>query len=320
MNTTMYSDICQIVSTTHNTVNELLKYKNWPDALALYFRYIQQTKMQMTNTTLSHDSFLMQWLWWAKSRFYSAKKILQDKWFIEQVVRKNKEWKVDWWYVKVNFIMNINHSPNIDIVAWEKDKNHNPKNPDSGKTETNALYNKYKSFNNKENIYIYIYIQKNIKSIYNKYINECVNPSLLFDVVCKSLSDILPIRTIQTEERYSVKKHMDKWLTIWRENSIRVKDSCWRIIPQPRKINDNIVKLFIVKSKRYTDEEFEYAVKVYWETVCAPWYKYKPLWFDDFLARKEWWLEKYVNKVLEEKQEKGVMESFMTDFIKHDSM
>lgn len=175
---------------------------------------------------------------------------------------------------------------------------------------------------NKENIYIYIYIQKNIKSIYHKYINTDVNMnSLLIGILSYIKDKTTKVYTKQeTEERYSVKKHMDKWLTIWRGNSLRVKDSCWRIIPQPRKINDNIVKLFIVKSKRYTDEEFEYAVKVYWETVCAPWYKYKPLWFDDFLARKEWWLEKYVNKVLEEKQEKGVMESFMTDFIKHDSM
>ena len=171
-----------------------------------------------------------------------------------------------------------------------------------------------------KNIYKYIYIQKNIKSIYDKYINSDVNINSLVDGIVLKNTSHKSQRQNWWEMRYSVKKHIEKWLSIWRENSVSVKDRCWRIIPQPRKINDNIVKLFMVKSKKYTDDEFEYAVKVYWETVCAPWYKYKPLWFDDFLARKEWWLEKYVNKSIEKETELDTMDSFMSDFIKHDSM
>ena len=84
-----YHDIDKIVSTTHDTVNALLEYKNWPDALALYFRYIQQRKMQGNNQTLSSSRFMMKAMWWGKDRFQKAKNILKEKKLVEDIVKKS---------------------------------------------------------------------------------------------------------------------------------------------------------------------------------------------------------------------------------------
>ena len=125
----IYENIDQIVSTTHHTVNKLLLYKNWPNALALYFRYIQQRKMQENNQTLSVDSFMIQAMWWSKDKFYKAKKILCDNWLIEVIKKNDKYGKITWWYIKVNFVI---QSPTIqETQSLEK--------PESGKTETNTL-------------------------------------------------------------------------------------------------------------------------------------------------------------------------------------
>ena len=268
------------------------------------------------------------WWWCVMSRPILAEELWITKQWILNIIDK----MIKMWLIEKDDTTKYIRTTQLryDITITHKDKYHNESigkeslpqpvkkvYPPSKESLPNNIYNKY---NNKENIYIYIYIQKNIKSIYDKYINSDVNINSLVDGIVLKNTSHKSQRQNWWEMRYSVKKHIEKWLSIWRENSVSVKDRCWRIIPQPRKINDNIVKLFMVKSKKYTDDEFEYAVKVYWETVCAPWYKYKPLWFDDFLARKEWWLEKYVNKSIEKETEVDTMDSFMSDFIKHDSM
>lgn len=122
-----YEDINQIVSTTHHTVNKLLQYQNWPNALALYFRYIQQRKMQENSTTYSTDKFMMKAMWWGKERFTSAKKVLIKENLIEAVKRRDKQGKIISHYVKVNFITSI--TPETQTVG----------DPDGGKQETNTL-------------------------------------------------------------------------------------------------------------------------------------------------------------------------------------
>jgi hypothetical protein len=104
----IYNDIEQIVSTTHDTVNKLLEYKNWPDALALYFCYIRQNKTKNKNQTLPLWMFMKKITWRWQERFNKAKKILVDNWFIENFKVKNSQWKITWWYVKVNFVITIN--------------------------------------------------------------------------------------------------------------------------------------------------------------------------------------------------------------------
>ncbi len=121
-----YWNIEQIVSTTHDTVNKLSKYKNGDSALMLYFRYIQQRKMQDNNQTLSADAFMMKGLNRWRDKFYNAKKILVDEKLIQVIPKRNK-WKIDWRYVKINFI--------ITRVL----ENHSVEKPECGKTTTNTL-------------------------------------------------------------------------------------------------------------------------------------------------------------------------------------
>lgn len=159
-NIVVFDDIDQIVSTTHNTVNRLLKEKNWPDALALYFRYIQQRKQQTNSQTFSTDTFMRKATWRGSQRFWKAKKILIDWWFIEKITVRDESWKIKWHYVKVNFV--IETSPD-----HHNTETHSMGKPDDGKAthwETSNKYlskkqntsiNKQNTSIEKEDIYIY---------------------------------------------------------------------------------------------------------------------------------------------------------------------
>lgn len=125
----LYKEIEQIVSTTHDTINKLLEYSNWPDALALYFRYIQQSKMQNNKQTFSNNNFMQKAMWWWKQRFQKAKSILIDNGLIQIVQQRDGLWKVIKRYVKVNFVI---QEPRGRL-------NQTVDEPDGGETETNTL-------------------------------------------------------------------------------------------------------------------------------------------------------------------------------------
>lgn len=142
-----YTDIDKFVCTTLDTLNALLEYKNWSDALALYFRYIQQQKMQENVVTKSNDVFMIQAMkTWSKERFYIAKKILVERWMIEVV---KKEYR----YVKVNYITN-QESGNTDCwdngLDKEESGNSESGNSESGNPATNTLVEKENTLVEKE--------------------------------------------------------------------------------------------------------------------------------------------------------------------------
>ena len=112
--------------TTLPNLQKIIEYKNWPDALVLYFFYIKQCRIQKTNQCWSTDNFMMRLLKWGKARFSNAKTILKEIWFIE-VIKYKQDWIIKKWFVKVNYIMNIPE----------------PWFPPSGKQETNALSKEY---------------------------------------------------------------------------------------------------------------------------------------------------------------------------------
>jgi len=132
-----YNDIDKIVSTTHDTVNKLLTYRNWPDALALYFRYIQQRKMQWNSTTLSSTRFMRKATWRGQDRLMNAKKVLIDAWMIEEVKRRNEDWELKWRYIKVNFI--ITSVPESDTVVVADSISSVLETPTTGKQVQNTL-------------------------------------------------------------------------------------------------------------------------------------------------------------------------------------
>lgn len=88
------------------------------------------------------------------------------------------------------------------------------------------------------------------------------------------------------------KVRYDKWLGIWKTAS----EGSNTKLPSIRVCNEAVRTAFTKRSKQYTDEQYQYAVGVYVSMVNSSWYKSKPLNFAEFLIRKEWWLEKYINK------------------------
>jgi len=150
----MYIEADQIVWTTFYTIDRLLEYKNWPDALALYFRYIKQSRIQETNQSWSLDSFMMQGLPRGRDRFNNAKALLKKIWLIEVIQKRNIDWTIDTYYVKTNFIIDETKVKQFTIeynVDWNTTWMRNNLNtvlPETGETTTNALSTKYKCLKN----------------------------------------------------------------------------------------------------------------------------------------------------------------------------
>jgi len=178
-----YTDIDKFVCTTLDTLNALLEYKNWSDALALYFRYIQQQKMQENVVTKSNDVFMIQAMkTWSKERFYIAKKILVERWMIEIVKKECR-------YVKVNYITN-QQSGNTDCLDNGLDKEESG-NSESGNSEsenpaTNTLVEKENTLVEKENTFEHfweVYPNKKskdkAKELFDKKIKSWVDAQLI---------------------------------------------------------------------------------------------------------------------------------------------
>lgn len=144
-----YQDIDIIVSTTLPTIDKLREYKNGPDALFLYFRYVKQARLQKTNTTYSKDSFMAEWMKRSMNKFYKAKKILIDNNLIETITRFWKDWKITWKFVKINFIIQETGTSDSEVTTLSK--NHPMEKPSDGKMTANALSNKINAWSNKLN-------------------------------------------------------------------------------------------------------------------------------------------------------------------------
>lgn len=180
---TEYTNIDKFIYTTHDTLNALLEYKNWADALALYFRYIQQQKMQDNVVTKSNDVFMIQAMkTWTKERFYIAKKILVDRWMIEVVKKECR-------YVKVNYIINQD-SGNTDCwdngLNKEESGNQESGNQESGNPATNTLVEKENTLVEKINtfdIFWEVYPNKKSKDIakklFDKRIKSWIDPNII---------------------------------------------------------------------------------------------------------------------------------------------
>lgn len=102
-----YTDIDELVSITDNTLNRLSDYKNWGDALMLYFRYVQQRKQQENDLIYSPDSCMMKEATWSSEKFYKVKKILVELKLIETVKKLDEKNKILWHFIKVNLPLDI---------------------------------------------------------------------------------------------------------------------------------------------------------------------------------------------------------------------
>ena len=137
-----YIESEQIVWTTFYTIDRLLEYKNWPDALALYFRYIKQSRIQETNQSFSLDVFMIKWLKRGRDRFRNAKTLLKKLGLIEVIQSRGINWKIATWYVKTNFMIDEGkvkqYTIEYTIPETSLLKNHRMVSPQTGEQTTNA--------------------------------------------------------------------------------------------------------------------------------------------------------------------------------------
>lgn len=135
----------------------------WPDALALYIKLIKQTRIQQTNQTYSLDSFLENWLWWGYKRLKNAKNVLKSLGLIDYIDIRDKNGKIAWHYVRVNFLINENKvrtsstTYNLTTTYSEPVVAENQKWSNEHKclnnTNINALNTKKEINNNLENLW-----------------------------------------------------------------------------------------------------------------------------------------------------------------------
>lgn len=146
-------DANELFGTTLYTFNRIMEvwWKNWPDAFALYFRLMQQARIQQTNQTLSNNQFLMKAMGRGQDRLTKANKILKELWLIDRV-QATRWGKIVGVYVRVNFLIDedkvrtsyTTYNINLDEI-WVQDEevswigeNLIQEKLDSGKTITNA--------------------------------------------------------------------------------------------------------------------------------------------------------------------------------------
>lgn len=165
-------DINWIVGTTFYTIDRIKEvgWKYAGDALILYFEYIKKGRIDWTNQPWATDVYMMNWLGRNKTKFWKAKDVLKELKLIEVIPGRGDDGLMNKRYTRVNYIMPqeriqeaMDQNPKSGVVdnqnlefrvvdniqlwtgkkKWENtdtsSDHQNPKNPPSGKTETNAL-------------------------------------------------------------------------------------------------------------------------------------------------------------------------------------
>lgn len=101
-------DVNEIFWMTFYTFDRIMEvwWKRWADAVALYIKLLKQTRMQETNQTYTLNSFLEEYFGRWHERVSSANKVLKSLGLIDDVVIRWEDWKVQWHYVRVNYLVN----------------------------------------------------------------------------------------------------------------------------------------------------------------------------------------------------------------------
>lgn len=152
------NELFGITAYTYDRIMEVWG-KNWPDAFALYFKLLKQSRMQQTNITYSLNAFLKNGLGWWDERLKNAKKILKELWLVDDVVVRNDRWIIEGHYVRVNYLIDenkvrtqgITYNLSTKGLCPGVDETHPLSSPTDGQTDTNALNTKYiNALNTKE--------------------------------------------------------------------------------------------------------------------------------------------------------------------------
>ena len=140
-------DVNELFWTTSYTYDKIMEDwgKRWPDAFALYFKLMKQARIQQTNQTYTLNSFLEKYFWWWHERLAKAKNVLKKLWLIDDVVIRWEGWKLQWHYVRVNYLVDEQKVRNMGITYNLTDSLENRQSVSTtcGEMATNALSTKY---------------------------------------------------------------------------------------------------------------------------------------------------------------------------------
>lgn len=138
------NDLFWITAYTYDRIMEVW-WKYWADAFAVYFKLLEQTRIQQTNQTFTLNKFLMKFFSWGDDRVSRAKKILKDLWLIDDVVVRDEFWKMKAHYVRVNYLINDDNIRNACSTynLSTTTENQGVDSTWTGEIETNALSTKH---------------------------------------------------------------------------------------------------------------------------------------------------------------------------------
>jgi len=93
----------EIIPITKDTFDSLMRYKNGPDSIALWIRYVIQTQYQKSEDTKSYDSFMQTAMGWGEQRLRSAKANLKELGLVEVCAIRDKGGRISDYVTKVMF-------------------------------------------------------------------------------------------------------------------------------------------------------------------------------------------------------------------------
>lgn len=92
-----------LIGITKPSIDRMLKMENPGDCIALYTFYCYTRKWQKNNAVFATSDYAMTALGWGRDKFSKAKAQLKEAGFIEDVLRRNENGRVEGWYVGVRF-------------------------------------------------------------------------------------------------------------------------------------------------------------------------------------------------------------------------
>lgn len=108
----------EVVPITRDTFNSLMEFKNGPDSIALWIRYVIQTQYQKTDDTKSYDSFMRGAMGgWGEQRFRSAKENLKALGLLEVcAIRDESTGRISDYVTRVMF--ELKEPLNSEVLTW----------------------------------------------------------------------------------------------------------------------------------------------------------------------------------------------------------
>lgn len=128
------------------TINRLFQLENCADCIALYVFYYKTAKWQKTNMVKVNDHYIKKSLKWGLDKIRRTKNTLKEHGLIDMVQRRNKEGKIEGWYVKISYLITEKKLEDTKVIIETNHTTQNPQvvEPTSGEEEINALKEKIK--------------------------------------------------------------------------------------------------------------------------------------------------------------------------------